>query len=89
MQSIPILVNMIITGPLQMSWSTPVVAETKERIAANLANFAYDPYNYTYLRQVRTPMYAVIYFDKHICLYFLLHNKVLVILSSLMFWNFS
>uniref|UniRef100_A0A166DGG0 Armadillo repeat-containing domain-containing protein n=1 Tax=Daucus carota subsp. sativus TaxID=79200 RepID=A0A166DGG0_DAUCS len=35
-----------------MSWSTPVVAETKERIAANLANFAYDPYNYTYLRQL-------------------------------------
>ncbi|KAL1827646.1 hypothetical protein ACET3Z_006058 [Daucus carota] len=26
--------------------------ETKERIAANLANFAYDPYNYTYLRQL-------------------------------------
>ena len=27
-------------------------AETKERIAANLANFAYDPYNYNFLRQV-------------------------------------
>lgn len=42
-----------------MFWSTFVVTETKERIAANLANFAYDPYNYTFLRQVRTPMYAV------------------------------
>lgn len=29
------------------------MAETKEKIAANLANFAYDPYNYTFLRQVR------------------------------------
>ncbi|KAE8021912.1 hypothetical protein FH972_007759 [Carpinus fangiana] len=27
--------------------------ETKERIAANLANFAYDPYNYKFLRQVQ------------------------------------
>ncbi|CDP01689.1 unnamed protein product [Coffea canephora] len=26
--------------------------EIKERIAANLANFAYDPYNYTFLRQL-------------------------------------
>ncbi|XP_048139436.1 armadillo repeat-containing protein 7 isoform X3 [Rhodamnia argentea] len=26
--------------------------ETKEKIAANLANFAYDPYNYTFLRQL-------------------------------------
>lgn len=26
--------------------------ETKERIAANLANFAYDPYNYKFLRQL-------------------------------------
>ncbi|VVB01625.1 unnamed protein product [Arabis nemorensis] len=26
--------------------------ETKERIVANLANFAYDPYNYTILRQL-------------------------------------
>ncbi|XP_037492241.1 armadillo repeat-containing protein 7 [Jatropha curcas] len=26
--------------------------ETKERIVANLANFAYDPYNYAYLRQL-------------------------------------
>lgn len=26
--------------------------ETKERIAANLANFAYDPYNYNFLRQL-------------------------------------
>ncbi|KAL3525071.1 hypothetical protein ACH5RR_013443 [Cinchona calisaya] len=26
--------------------------ETKERIAANLSNFAYDPYNYTFLRQL-------------------------------------
>ncbi|XAR48644.1 hypothetical protein NMG60_11031527 [Bertholletia excelsa] len=25
--------------------------ESKEKIAANLANFAYDPYNYTFLRQ--------------------------------------
>ncbi|KAG8660228.1 armadillo repeat-containing protein 7 isoform X1 [Manihot esculenta] len=25
--------------------------ETKERIVANLANFAYDPYNYAFLRQ--------------------------------------
>lgn len=30
-----------------------VVAETKERIVANLANFAYDPYNYAFLRQVQ------------------------------------
>lgn len=29
-----------------------VFAESKERIAANLANFAYDPYNYSFLRQV-------------------------------------
>lgn len=29
-----------------------VSTETKERIVANLANFAYDPYNYTFLRQV-------------------------------------
>ncbi|RVW39399.1 Armadillo repeat-containing protein 7 [Vitis vinifera] len=27
-------------------------AETKERIAANLANFAYDPFNYNFLRQL-------------------------------------
>ncbi|XP_050235853.1 uncharacterized protein LOC126685902 [Mercurialis annua] len=26
--------------------------ETKERLVANLANFAYDPYNYTFLRQL-------------------------------------
>nr|GMC96843.1 armadillo repeat-containing protein 7 isoform X1 [Ipomoea batatas] len=26
--------------------------ETKEQIVANLANFAYDPYNYTFLRQL-------------------------------------
>ncbi|XP_057994110.1 uncharacterized protein LOC110662727 isoform X3 [Hevea brasiliensis] len=26
--------------------------ETKERIVANLANFAYDPYNYAFLRQL-------------------------------------
>lgn len=26
--------------------------ETKERIVSNLANFAYDPYNYTFLRQL-------------------------------------
>ncbi|XP_004300031.1 PREDICTED: armadillo repeat-containing protein 7-like [Fragaria vesca subsp. vesca] len=26
--------------------------ESKEKIVANLANFAYDPYNYTYLRQL-------------------------------------
>ncbi|XP_057735345.1 uncharacterized protein LOC130950777 isoform X3 [Arachis stenosperma] len=26
--------------------------ETKERILANLANFAYDPYNYNFLRQL-------------------------------------
>lgn len=44
-----------------MFWSTLAVTETKERIAANLANFAYDPYNYTFLRQVRTPMYAVVW----------------------------
>jgi hypothetical protein len=30
--------------------------ETKERIVANLANFAYDPYNYTILRQVTLSM---------------------------------
>ncbi|KAF5947443.1 hypothetical protein HYC85_013400 [Camellia sinensis] len=29
--------------------------ESKERIVANLANFAYDPYNYTFLRQVQCP----------------------------------
>ncbi|KAI8007734.1 Disease resistance RPP13-like protein 4 [Camellia lanceoleosa] len=28
------------------------LAESKERIVSNLANFAYDPYNYTFLRQV-------------------------------------
>ncbi|XP_065878787.1 uncharacterized protein [Euphorbia lathyris] len=27
-------------------------AETKERIVANLANFAYDPYNFAFLRQL-------------------------------------
>ncbi|XP_057724873.1 uncharacterized protein LOC130940670 isoform X4 [Arachis stenosperma] len=27
--------------------------ETKERISANLANFAYDPYNYNFLRQLK------------------------------------
>lgn len=26
--------------------------ETKERLVANLANFSYDPYNYSFLRQV-------------------------------------
>ncbi|KAH9725125.1 ARM repeat superfamily protein [Citrus sinensis] len=26
--------------------------ERKEKIVANLANFAYDPYNYTFLRQL-------------------------------------
>ncbi|XP_077215290.1 ARM repeat superfamily protein [Tasmannia lanceolata] len=26
--------------------------ESKERLVANLANFAYDPYNYTFLRQL-------------------------------------
>ncbi|KAI6670662.1 hypothetical protein NL676_005547 [Syzygium grande] len=26
--------------------------EMKEKVAANLANFAYDPYNYTFLRQL-------------------------------------
>lgn len=26
--------------------------ETKEKVVANLANFAYDPYNYTFLRQL-------------------------------------
>ncbi|XP_048321918.1 uncharacterized protein LOC107435602 [Ziziphus jujuba] len=26
--------------------------ETKERVVANLANFAYDPYNYAFLRQL-------------------------------------
>lgn len=29
-----------------------IITETKEKIVANLANFAYDPYNYTFLRQV-------------------------------------
>ncbi|XP_028061826.1 armadillo repeat-containing protein 7-like isoform X2 [Camellia sinensis] len=29
--------------------------ESKERIVANLANFAYDPYNYTFLHQVQCP----------------------------------
>ncbi|CAK9143452.1 unnamed protein product [Ilex paraguariensis] len=29
-----------------------VITESKERIVANLANFAYDPYNYTFLRQL-------------------------------------
>ncbi|XP_039028346.1 armadillo repeat-containing protein 7-like [Hibiscus syriacus] len=28
------------------------LAETKEKIAANLANFAYDPYNYSFMRQL-------------------------------------
>lgn len=28
------------------------VEETKEKICANLANFAYDPYNYNFLRQL-------------------------------------
>ncbi|KAF9665411.1 hypothetical protein SADUNF_Sadunf16G0119800 [Salix dunnii] len=28
------------------------MSERKERIVANLANFAYDPYNYTFLRQL-------------------------------------
>ncbi|GER37607.1 armadillo/beta-catenin repeat family protein, partial [Striga asiatica] len=28
------------------------IAETKEKIVANLGNFAYDPYNYTFLRQL-------------------------------------
>lgn len=32
-------------GPLELT-------ETKERVVANLANFAYDPYNYAFLRQV-------------------------------------
>ncbi|KAH0933258.1 hypothetical protein HID58_010375 [Brassica napus] len=30
---------------------TTLVLNTKERIVANLANFSYDPYNYTILRQ--------------------------------------
>lgn len=29
-----------------------MIAETKEKVVANLANFAYDPYNFTFLRQV-------------------------------------
>lgn len=35
----------------KLTWKF-LIAETKERIVANLANFAYDPYNYTFLRQV-------------------------------------
>ena len=27
-------------------------AETKEKVVASLGNFAYDPYNYTFFRQV-------------------------------------
>ncbi|XP_057490380.1 uncharacterized protein LOC130776236 isoform X3 [Actinidia eriantha] len=30
----------------------PEIPESKEKIVANLANFAYDPYNYTFLRQL-------------------------------------
>lgn len=44
--------------------SVLVAAERKERIVANLANFAYDPYNYTFLRQVNTFDFGV----RHICL---------------------
>lgn len=32
--------------------SVPFFTEAKEKIVANLANFAYDPYNYAFLRQV-------------------------------------
>ncbi|XP_038992025.1 armadillo repeat-containing protein 7-like [Hibiscus syriacus] len=30
----------------------------KEKIAANLANFAYVPYNYSFLRQVQIPVFS-------------------------------
>lgn len=36
--------------------SVPESTETKEKVVANLANFAYDPYNYTFLRQVYNPI---------------------------------
>lgn len=33
--------------------------ETREKILANLANFAYDPYNYNFLRQVWSLHFAL------------------------------
>lgn len=38
---------------LSWIWSCFYVAEAKEQVLANLANFAYDPKNYEYLRQLQ------------------------------------
>lgn len=40
-------------------------AETKDKIVANLANFAYDPYNYSFLRQVEN-IYFVLFAEPNV-----------------------
>lgn len=40
-----------IDEPIFKSFHSILIAEAKEQISANLANFAYDPINYTYLRE--------------------------------------
>nr|KAJ0205694.1 hypothetical protein LSAT_V11C500257520 [Lactuca sativa] len=48
--------------------------ESKEKIVANLSNFAYDPYNYTFMRQFIMPTSSVL-LDKWI----IIHNQLNVL----------
>lgn len=41
----------LIDEPIVKGFHSILIAEAKEQISANLANFAYDPINYTYLRE--------------------------------------
>ncbi|CDP18145.1 unnamed protein product [Coffea canephora] len=45
------LLSALILIELVTQFQNATDEEIKERIAANLANFAYDPYNYTFLRE--------------------------------------
>lgn len=42
------MINLIISFLIHLI-CTPILAEAKEQVTANLANFAYDPLNYEYL----------------------------------------
>lgn len=44
--------NTFAAGIIRLPPNLSLFTERKEKIVANLANFAYDPYNYTFLRQV-------------------------------------
>lgn len=58
--------------------------ETKEKIVANLANFAYDPFNFTFLRQVKNLRMSSLSFVIQSSFSLMVASICLVILNSLM-----